>query len=357
MNINKYKKLKEAIEVNTFEKSYGVINIVLFAFTILAHLASIVFGYIFLFDLMNISTDNFWGKFIIVPLITLISLGSFELLKRFLFRQTTLNYFIKRSITKEVFGTSMLSLLLIILTFYLSLNGAEQMGDRSKVIENTTEVKINSKTDSITKVYDNKIAKLEADKATYFDMITKQTRSRELRSQYNSLIETTNNDIKQLESDKERKIRQNTLAENKKASVKNIEVDKNIVSFLIICTFIEIIILIGVWFNTYYEFRSFKEFNDRVHNQNNYKRYLINEVLLDLVYNKGKVQIGDLLDSSKYIKRLTNIKGVNVTEKQIKDFFVLTKHLKITTTEANRRFVSKGYDEAKQIILDYYNVS
>jgi hypothetical protein len=355
MNIDKYKKLREDIEVNTFEKSYIFINKVLFGFTILAHLASIVFGYIFVFNLLYNSTDPFWGKIIIVPLITIISLASFELLKRFLFRQTSLNYLIKRSFTKEVTGTALLSLLLITLTFYLSLNGAENMGDRSKVIENVTESKINIKADSIANLYDKKITKVDFDKTNYFNLST-TTRSRALKEQYNGLIETADKYIKQLEIDKEAKIKEYQSTENSKADVKRVEVGKNILSFLIICTFIETIILIGVWFNTYYEFRSFKDFNDRVSNQQNYKRYLMHEILLDIVYNKGKVQIGDILDSSKSIKRLTGIRGVNITEKQIKDFFTLTKHLKITTTEANRRFVEKGYDDAKELILEYYNV-
>lgn len=356
MNINRYKKLKEAIEVNTFEKSYTFIDKVLYGFAILAHLASIVFGYIFVADLLNSSTDEFWGKIVIIPVITVISLASFELLKRFLFRQTTMNYFIKGGTTKEVIGTALLSLLLIVLTFYLSLNGAENMGDRSNVIESNTEVKINSKTDSITKIYDGKIAKLENSKNIYLGMITTGTRSRELRTQYNGMIETADKDIKALEAEKENRVKQYQNIENQKASVKKKEVVKNIFSFIIISSFIEIIILIGVWFDAYYDYRSFNEFSERVQNQNNYKKFLTHERLLGMVFSYGKVKIADTLDSSKTIKKLATIKGFNVTEKQISDFFTLTKYLGITTTEANRRVVQKGYDEAKKLMIEYYNV-
>lgn len=356
MNIEKFKKLRETIEVNTFELSYKWIDKISSVFAILAQITSVGFGYIFLSDLIFDSTDNFWGKVIIVPLIALISLSTFELLKRFLFRQTTLNYFITRSISKEVLGTAILSAALIILTFYLTLSGAKNMGDRSKHIESVTETKINNKTDSITKIFDGKIALLQKDKDTYLQMITSGTKSRELRTQYNTLLESTNNDIKKLEADKEDKIKEYQTFETGKASVKQKEVSKNIVSFLILSTCIELFILLGVWFHTYFDFRTFKEFSDRVSSQANFKKFLTNEKLLEMIFNKGKVKIGDTLDSSSHIKRLSLIKGINVTDKQIADFFVLTKHLKITDTVSKKRIVEKSYEEAKLIISDYYNV-
>lgn len=356
MNIEKFKKLKEAIEVNTFEQSYVWIAKISFGFAILSQFAGISFGYIFLHNLIADSTDGFWGKAFTVPLIALLCLSSFELLKRFVIRRTTLNWYITRRFNKEVLGTFVVSVLLIALTFFLTLSGAKDMGDRSKTIESHTENKINLKTDSIAKLYDTKIALLQKDKDTYLQMITAGTKSRELRGQYNALIETANTDIKALEADKEAKIKEYQSIENTKASVKQKDVKKNIISFLILSTCIELFILLGVWFHTYFDYKTYQEFNERVSSQSNYKKFLINESLLELIYNKGKVKIGDVLNNTKHIKKLAGIKGVNVTDKQLDDFFILTKHLKITETVSNKRIVDKSYDEARLIISDYYNV-
>jgi len=355
VKIEQYKILKDKIENNNFERSYNIIDKILYYFSFLGNCASIIFAYFFVNLLLFNAVDDFWGKNFLIPFISLIALTSFELLKRFLFKQTTINILGSKKINSEILATISLSFLLISGSFYLSLNGAKTMADKNKKIDSKIEVITDKKTDSLNRVYDGKIAKLDSDKATWVKLI-ETSRGVKLKTQYNALINKTNDDIKSTEKERDDKIKLLEVKNNNKADFQKKEVTTNILAFIIISSFIELIILIGVWFDTYYDFRSFKEFDDKISTDTNIKNYLLYIDLIEILYNSGKTRRGEDFSSFNKFKEVVKIRGINISDKTIQDFYTLLKYLKISTTVGNRRTVEKSYDEAKDILAEYYKV-
>ncbi len=355
MDINKYQQLKDKIQNNNFERSYSVIDKILFYFSFLGNTASVIFAYFFVNVLLFNATDEFWGKSIIVPMISFVALSAFEMLKRFLFRQTTVNFLSSKKINKDTIATLALSLLLIASSFYLSLNGAEKMADKGTKIDNNTEVLTNQKTDSLNKVYDIKITKLDKDKDTWVKLI-QSSRGSALKTQYNEMINKTTADIKALNMERDSVIKIHEAKVLNKSSVQKQEVSSNIMAFIMISTFIELIILIGVWFDSYYEYRSFTEFDDKVSSDENIKNFLLYSELMEVAYNGGKLKKGEDFDSMSKFKDVVKIKKVKVSDKGLTDFFTILKYLKISATVGNRRVVEKNYDDAKEILAEYYKL-
>ena len=355
MDINKYQQLKDKIQNNNFERSYNTIDKILYYFSFLGNTASIIFAYFFVNVLLYNATDDFWGKNFIIPFISLIALSAFEMLKRFLFKQTTINLLTYKKINRETIVTIALSVMLIMSSFYLSLNGAEKMADKGSKIDTKAEIITTQKTDSLNKVYEGKEAKMDKDKDTWVKLI-QESRGAKLKSQYNDMINQTDADIKALHVERDSVIKKYETKVADKSAVAKKEVGANIIAFIMISTFIELIILIGVWFDSYYEFRSFTEFDDKVSSDENIKNYLLYTELIDVAYNGGKLHKGEDFDSLNKFKEVVKIKKVKVGDNGINDFFTILKYLKISSTVGNRRIVEKNYDDAKEVLAEYYKL-
>lgn len=325
-------------------------------FSFLGNAASIVFAYFFVNTLLFNAVDDFWGKTIIVGVITTSALTIFELLKRFLFKQTTVNILNSKKITNEIVVTLLLSVLLIVSSFFLSLNGAKSLANKSKNIDAKVDNTIIIKTDSITKLYNARIGKSDTDKQTYMKMVTGITKNPKLITQYNNLIQKSDENIKELEKEKQNKIKELESKITNKSLIEKSDVQSNITYFLIISSFIELIILIGVFFDSYYMFRTFKEFDYKVGENLNFKNYLLYLKIIEIAYNNGKTRKGDSFESFNKIKEIAKIQGMNVTDKTLKDFFIILKYLKISVTIGNKRIVEKNYEEAKEILVEYYKI-
>jgi hypothetical protein len=48
---------------------------------------------------------------------------------------------------------------------------------------------------------------------------------------------------------------------------------------------------------------------------------------------------------------------LRISEKIIDDFFAVLKYLKISNTIGNRKYVEKTYEDAKDILREYYKVN
>ncbi len=239
-------------------------------------------------------------------------------------------------------------------SFYLSINGAKTFSDISHKELSSNNIATKAITDSLNKVYDNKLKKIEQDKVFYFEMVSSGTKNNKLRSQYNKMIDTANVSIKNLEIERSNKIKESENKELIKLQGKQSEISSNVSSFIIISTFIEFIILIGVWFNTFYKVRAYREYDDKLVTDTNLSKYHIYDTFLNILYNNGKIKKGDNFYSASKFKDLLKIKGVNTTEKSMKDFFTLLKHIKVYMLLGNQRRIEKSFDESKELLKEYF---
>ena len=154
MDINEFKKLEESIKDESFDKSYKNINIVMFYLSIFGHVSSIFLAYFMLSKVLSSAIIN---NFAVVFIASIILLGGLELLKRDIFQKFSSIHVKTKSLSGKVRPLMMLSILIISISFYSSINGAKEFSSKSKDIEVKTQNSVQIYQDSITNVYNNQI--------------------------------------------------------------------------------------------------------------------------------------------------------------------------------------------------------
>ena len=132
MKINEFKKLEKKINDQNFNQSYKTINLVLTALSYFGHVASIFLAYFMLSKILEgAMTDNKVAVFIA----SLVILGGLELLKRDIFDKFSIQYLKLRTFGKDVMPLFLLSITIIGLSFYASINGAAEYSSKTSKIE------------------------------------------------------------------------------------------------------------------------------------------------------------------------------------------------------------------------------
>lgn len=354
MDLEQYNKLKQEIDSKSFEQNYKVIDKILYFASFLGNIASIVFAYFFLSSILNSSTDEFPGKSWVLPFISIISLTTFELLKRFLFKKLALSWVSNKKMTKEIIANLSLSIIIISTSFYLAISGANKFADKGKEITQNTDLIIKQQTDSLNKVYSVKIEKLERDKAQWVELIN-GTRSVKLRTEYNNSLSQISKDIKDTETERLNSVKELEKQIKEKSLVDVKETHSNQLAFILITTFIELLILVGVWFNASYNYRSLKEYEEVLLTNDQYHQYILHEKLLNILYNNGKVRLNEQVVSFTRFNDLVKLSGIKVIQKDTRDFLSISNNLTITNIVKGKRYIGKTFEEAKEILKNHYN--
>jgi len=350
MEISAYIKTKD--KVQSFENSYKSVNGILYLFSFLGNVASIIFAYFFLSNILSGVTDNFWGKAFVITLISFLALTAFELLKRFLFKQTA-KTIIKSSNKTEKYIIGGLSFLIVCTSFYLSISGAHTLSDKTQKIADNTQKKIDLVFKSITADYQIKIDKINKQIDFYNQMIATGTKSRALRMQYNQMIIAATAQLEKLNLEKTADIK---TAKTDIISGTKITLDNsfaNVRAFLILSTFIELIILIGVAFDTYYNDRVFNEFDSLVTDSRKHRNFVLYNRLLNAVFNNGKLTKDENILTSNTLSKIIKAIDLQVTDNQIKNFYTLLVQVKVIESPIKRKALMT-FAEAKKALKDYY---
>lgn len=135
-----------------------------------------------------------------------------------------------------------------------------------------------------------------------------------------------------------------------KAQNKVEENAENSTAFLFITVFLELLVLIGVGFNAFYNIGSFKETKQLLQTPK-FKQLELNLKLLKLYYQNGKKAAGDPILSFNKFKTIVQIQKVNCSQKDMKAFTVLCQELDIVRDAGGRRKeLVLPYEEAKQLL-------
>lgn len=356
MEISAYLKLKDKINYDTFENNYKSVNSILFIFSVLGNIASVVFAFFFLYTILSGVTDAFWGKSILVGLITLIALTSFELLKRFLFKQAA-STFLKGKSNIDRYLIGILSLLIITSSFYLSINGAIKFSDNHNKLESSITKQIDLDNQNTNKKIDGQIADQKRQIAYYQNMAMNATKSRMLRADYNRMIDKANTYITMLENHRVSLLKSNERIGYTAHKIDLDNNDSNIRIFFIISSFIELIILIGVGFDVYYNHRVFADFDVLVNENRKYRYFVLYTRLLDAVFNNGRLSKGANILTACRLVTIAKSLDLNLTQRQVNGFYSLLSQLEIVQKEtASRRVALMGLTDAKKTLRDYYKI-
>jgi hypothetical protein len=256
----------------------------------------------------------------------------YELFKRFAFEQLTSTILRLRKFTLNILLGTLVSLVLVAGSFYLSLNGAHRLIDTSSSLQTLTDSTISNKSDSVARYYDKEINFYRNQKST----------TREDRRYRDSIVAV-------LQSQKDTKLQS---IENKITSKTSTEVNtlkENGIAFAVMVFFLELIILIGVAFDAYYTWTSYDEMKT-IMNTPKYKQLELNIRLLKLLYQNGRKKEQDPTISRSKMISLVGASKIPANQREINDFLALCSELEITTGQRRKKVYNMSYEKAKGLI-------
>jgi hypothetical protein len=356
MKLEKFNSLKKEIEEKTFESEYFVLEKILFYGSFLGNILSIVLGYVYLNELMSQAAMSFKGQSFVLPIVIVLFLGLFELLKRFMFGKLTLNWLISPvKLSLKNLSSILFMLVLIIGTFFLTIGGAKKFVDKNEQIINTTDSTLTFNIDSLNKTYNLEIEKIE-NKIQYIYNVAQYRKRKSLTTEEIKNIKLWEQDIKDLKKERDIKIKTIESKLKDKASYQIEKSNKTQTTFILLSAFIELIILIGVGFRSYFTFVTYTEAKEKYKANKNYQKYLDYSKLLDILYTKNKFEKGMELISQKKFEELVQASGNYYTKNIIKNFLTLLNHLEITKIDGGTRRALKSKEEALTAIKEYFNL-
>jgi hypothetical protein len=268
------------------------------------------------------------------------------------------------------------SLVIVSISFYSSIKGAQEFSSKSKEIDQQVEVNVKSYEDSLRLGAKNEILKLK-DKIEKIDTKIdekdkeqtelssqeelnriQKNRIKDLKSQIKdlSLERTTYKvEIDSLEKKTERKVTEFKSKSELKGTEKKEENKDNSFFFVMISTLIELVILFGVYFNEYYKYRSYTDFKSKIDKDPNFQLYYNYNSILDIIYNQD-TKVNDKLPSGKSIQDLCKMNGIILLQKDVSNMFKLFTSLSIIKASGSTKYFSKGKESAQEILRKHFNI-
>jgi hypothetical protein len=372
MKIDDFKKLEKKINNSNFNESYKTINLVLVILSWFGHFASIFLAYFMLSKVLSgAMTDNPVAVFIA----SIIILSGLELLKRDIFDKFSIQYLKLKSIQK-VLPLFILSISIIGISFYSSINGASEFASKEKELETDKELVLKKYNDSLKVINDSLIkskdleiftlkSKLDIKDKEQTEIESQQPLSRQQRQRVTDLKTertTLRTDIDKIETDKktlnqefQTKVSDKEKELGSKTDEQKKDNSKNTVAFVIISTLIELIILAGVYFNEYYKFRSYREFRNKLEKDPNFQKYLIYEQILQVIYPED-TKMNQKLPSNKGIIDTCKVNDLIILNKDLVDFFKIVTNLGIVKVGGSVKYINKQRDLSFEILQKHFGV-
>ena len=332
MNLDKFFKLKNNLETFNFENNFNSLSKTLYYFSFLGNIFLVLFSYFFIKNVTNSIPTLFTGQGVFFSIFIILFMVGYELFKRFAFEQLTSTILRLRKFTLNILLGTLVSLVLVAGSFYLSLNGAHRLIDNSSSIQTLTDSTISNKSDSVAKYYDKEINFYRNQKST----------TREDRRYRDSIVAV-------LQSQKDTKLQE---IENKitlKTSTEVNTLEENSLAFAVMVFFLELIILIGVAFDAYYTWTSYDEMKT-IMNTPKYKQLELNIRLLKLFYQNGRKKEQDPTISRSKMISLVGASKIPANQREINDFLALCSELEITTGQRRKKVYNMSYEKAKGLI-------
>jgi hypothetical protein len=369
MEIKEYDKLRRKINVKDFEGNNKALDKWLFGFSFVGNIGSIFFSYFLLYPaLLKAITinlvDGFWGT-AIAFIFTNVFLVIFEIIKRYLFRNFSSDY-VKNSkkINGSIITWFFASVAIVLLSFYLSLVGSRNLASTSVIQNNIATTQVDVQKDSLAVQCERKKKTYEVDNQALRNVNNelRQTISQTpvgyvtIRRDYQSNVDKNtkiidNNQAEINRIDLHLSQRVNELKSNLNTTINTnaTEDTKNIVLFIIIAIFAELIIICGVYFREWYEYNLYiinqQKFEKIYQKKDRYR------ALLAFVYKDGKLAPGDKVMGGLELKDIVAEKAnIQNSNKFVDEFLRDMDNLGVFTTIGKRRMIGATYQDAMVVV-------
>ena len=332
MKLDKYFKLKNDLETFSFERNFNSLSNTLYYFSFLGNIFLVLFSYFFIKNVTNSIPHLFPGQDLFFSIFIILFMTGYELFKRFAFEQLTLSIFRNKLITLNNVIGFLVCGSLVAGSFYLSLNGAHRLIDTSETISVKADSTLSNKTDSIAKYYDKEI-----------QFYRNQPGTRKADRLYRDSI------VNVLSIQKEQKINELESKVTKKTEIQSNTLKENNTAFALMVVFLELIILIGVAFSSYYTWTSYDEMKELLTTPK-FRQLEINLRLLKLYYQNGRKKEQDSALPKTKLIALASTSKIPCNQTDINNFIVLCSELEIITGNRRKKTYNMSYEKAKGLL-------
>jgi hypothetical protein len=377
-NINKskiafedYIKLKEESLTKSYTEKFKWVDKFLYWFSWFGNGVSIFLAFFFV-QAIFLSSFNDVKDSILITLGIIFFLTMFELLKRYVIAifstEVIKNKFkvLKWNMMGFIFGV----LLLAGGSAYLSLSGAMKFVNNEQVFKEQTETTITSVADSLTRVYEDKKKPYVLDNEQ-LRTITNNLRGKlaetpvgyvTIRKQYQENIDKNDINIKsnqseitRLDNELNTKIADYKSSEGTKLGEMSTQNKSNMLAFIIISAFIEIIILLGIYYDKYYDFKIVEEYEKTIIETPGFKKWYKYNYLLGLIYSRTK-EVGEAIPSSNAILEMAEVGGNKLDKATLDKFIKILYFLEIVKLEGNKRILNMTEEEGIKKLRYYFDI-
>ena len=371
ISFDKYVQMKSKLLVGSYNEKYKYVDKFLYIFSWFGNGVSIFLAFFFLQSLFY-SSFNEISNSIFITLGIVFFLSLFELLKRYVFGMFSVELIRHKF---KMFNKGMIvfitsTLLLIGCSFYFTLNGAGKFIDNQKTFVNTTKNVVNTKIDSINNSFDKQIQtyKIENENlrninnALRTKLINTSDELTGVRNQYqrsidknDNIIENNQKIIDKFELDKKTNISNTKNEENLNLQNNLNENDNNIIRFLCISAIIELIIIIGVYYNKFYEYKTIDEYEKTIIETTNFKTWNLYNEMISIICSSSK-GVGEKISTTDDLIDLLGISNIKISKPEFDRFIKLLYSLEILFLDGKRRILNKSEKESKELIKKHFKI-
>lgn len=373
MTLNEFNELENKVGKDEFNREYKNINTVMFLLSIFGHIASIFLAYFLVSTIISTAIENYY----VTMIVTIILLIGLESLKREIFDKFSMMYLkTKDMFSKRILPLLISSFIVISLSFYATVSGSKEFSSKEKEIVEKYDDKLESYKTKVDSVYKSDIDKLkvqiEDNKKRIVEKDDEQTRI-ESGEKINSSNRRRINDLKEekkvlsteidniyVKIDEYEKKKKNDILEyEKELDVKKSKDtnnnSRNTLFFILLSTIIELLIIVGVYFNKYFIFRSYNEEKERLYKSPNYQNFKLYSSILDIIYTNDTM-INDKLPSSKSIIEMCKINNLIILKKDVDNMFKLLNNLGVIRSSGSVKYFNREKDMSIDQLKKYFKI-
>ena len=375
LTYKKYKNLKEkSATTKSYADKFKPLRIGAYSFSIFGNIASIFFAYFFFITLFSSTFFNLSGIGISIGIIIFLSL--FEWIKRYVFDIFS-TQFIHDNRTlkgKSKITFLVITILILALSFFFSINGAKDVINKETVFVSQIDSTSNTNTDSIKKYYSNILIELnnntkklqnQKDSLTNLSISAlndKNLSTKKLNIITNSITTITENiklfktEASKFENERDSLISEINVTSKKDLNKMSSANNANIIYFILLSFLIECIILVGVYYNRFYEHTVINEYEENVVNSVSFKNWQNSNKIIDLIFRSPDTKINEAIPSTNSLLEIIESQELNISDKELKNILKVLSYLKITETVGNKRYLKSNSENTKNLLSKYYNI-
>lgn len=365
MDLNKYSELRDKIKSQDFETKNKDIDTTLNVFSYIGNIGSIFFAFFLVYPalLKAISANLVEGDLstYLAGFVTVLVLSGFELLKRKVLANLSFDIVKNKfKIHGGLISWLVFSLAIIGASFYFSLNGAINFASTSGEKNEIVEVNMQSEIDSITNVYNERKQVLIDDNDSYResnreyrDKIAETPLNyRTVRNDLQKLVDANNESIEEndsriaaLDSELDGIIKEIEDEQTEKQTANEDEDISNILLFLVLSTSIEFVIILGIYFDKYYDYNVF--LTNMADLETIFKKRDRYKTLVKFIFKEGMIgQDQPIIGKTKLLESIKEKSTIAAPNKFLEDFLNDMEYLGILKLNGKRRYTATTYSEA-----------